>query len=48
MKTAKELLNPRFEVIADYPNNHSLIGEILECPDLDDYLTKKHVIQHVW
>ena len=27
--TAKELLVPRFELIADYPNNHTPVGDII-------------------
>ncbi len=29
--TVEELLKPRFEVIADYPNSGYEIGEIIEC-----------------
>lgn len=32
--TAKELLNPRFEVIADYPNSNFKIGQVIECTDI--------------
>lgn len=31
--TAKQLMNPRFEVIGDYPSSPNIVGTILECPD---------------
>ena len=34
--TAKQLMNPRFEVIADYPSSPNKVGTILEGPALDD------------
>lgn len=39
---ANELLNPRFEVIADYPSNQQAVGTILECPNFDNDFTKKY------
>jgi len=39
---AKELLNPRFEVIADYPCNIHEVGTILECPNYDNDFTKAY------
>lgn len=40
--TSKELLNPRFEVIADYPGNDEIIGHVLECPNFDNDFTVKY------
>lgn len=31
--TSKELLRPRYEIIADYPGNTKPIGTIILCPD---------------
>lgn len=42
--TAKELMNPRFEVIADYPSNQNEVGTILQCPNFDNDFTKKYWI----
>ena len=36
----KELIAPRFKVIADYPNSKNLIGTILEMPNFDKEFTK--------
>lgn len=41
-KTAKDLLFPRFEVIADYPSNQHSKGTVLECPDYNQEFTKKY------
>jgi len=35
--TAKELMSPRFEVIADYPNSLYGIGDLVEEHDLDKF-----------
>ncbi len=43
--TAKELMNPRFEVIADYPSNQNEVGTILECPNFDNDFTKQFWIE---
>lgn len=45
MKTAAELLNPRYEIIADYPGNEKPIGAILECPNFDNDFTKVYWVQ---
>lgn len=42
---AKELMNPRFEVIADYPSNSNAVGTILECPDFGE-TSVKHWIEY--
>lgn len=31
----KELMRPRYEVIADYPGNQNKVGSIIVCPDYD-------------
>ena len=36
---AKELLKPRYEVIADYPGSTNIIGDILECPNYENDFT---------
>lgn len=43
--TAEELMNPRFEVIADYPSNQIEIGAVLNCPNYDNDFTKKHWVE---
>lgn len=43
--TAKELLNPRYEVIADYPGNTSVIGSVWECPNYDNDFTVEYWVQ---
>ena len=44
--SAKELLNARFEVIADYPDNPNELGSVLECPNFDgDDDVKKYWIE---
>lgn len=40
--TSSELMNPRYEVIADYPSNQNSIGSVLECPNYDNDFTKKY------
>jgi hypothetical protein len=40
---AKELMNPRFEVIADYPSNPNAVGTILECPDFGEGSVKQWI-----
>ena len=42
---AKQLMNPRFEVIADYPNNVIPIGTVMECPKYDNDFTKDYWVQ---
>ncbi len=37
--TAKELLEPRYEVIADYPGNENKVGSILVCPKYGEDFT---------
>ena len=39
--TAKQLMNPRFEVIGDYPSSPNRVGAILECPELEDSLKQQ-------
>lgn len=43
--TIDKLLNPRYEVIADYPSNTLPIGTIMECPNYDNDFTKGYWIQ---
>ena len=33
--TTKQLMNPRFKVIAEYPPNVFSVGTVLECPEFD-------------
>lgn len=42
---AKELMKPRYEVIADYPSNLDPVGTILKCPDYDNDFTKEYWVQ---
>jgi hypothetical protein len=37
---AKELMNPRFEIIADYPESFSKVGDVIECPNFEHDFTK--------
>ena len=41
--TAAELLKPRFEVIAEYPNCHLEVGEVFSWDDILDWL--KYIIK---
>lgn len=43
--TAAELMQPRFEVIADYPSNLIELGTILECPNFEHDFTKKYWVE---
>ena len=42
---AEKLMNPRYEVIADYPSNQNPIGTVLECPNYDNDFTKKYWVE---
>ena len=42
---SEQLLNPRFEIIADYPESWRKVGDVLECPNFDNDFTKKYWIE---
>lgn len=42
---AKKLMNPRYELIADYPSNQDEIGTIVECPNFDKDFSKDYWCQ---
>lgn len=42
---ARQLMNPRAEVITDYPSNPNAVGTILECPDFGE-TSVKHWIEY--
>lgn len=42
---AEELMNPRYELIADYPSNLNQVGDIIECPNYDYEFTKQYWVK---
>ena len=43
--TVEELMNPRYELIADYPGNSIEVGKIIICPKYDNDFSKEFWIQ---